>query len=364
MPTRRLPAHPNLEHLKHQAKDLLSAQRSYEPQAFQRLREFHPRTRGRSDDEIAATPLALSDAQLAIAREYGFPSWPKLKAFVENTDARVLDLPAHERIADPTFRRAVDLMDAGDVDGVREHIMGHPAVVLQRVTLFGGNYFQHPTLLEFIAENPTRRGTLPGNAADVARIILDAGGKHDRDAVNSALALVASSSVARHASVKKALLELLCEYGADPNAALLEPLLYGEFDAAETLLARGATMTLTAAAALGRDDDVRELASFTNNEDRRLALALAAQHGHAPSVRALLDAGVDANGFIPVPGHSHATPLHQAALSGNREIVQMLIDAGADPNVRDILYGGQPADWAAYNHFDELAAWLRSSGDI
>ncbi len=362
MPTRRLPAHPNLEHLKHQAKDLLKAQRTHESQALQRLREFHPRMRDRSDDEISATPLSLSDAQLAIAREYGFPSWPKLKTFVEKSDARVLDLPAHERIEDLTFRRAVDLMDAGDVNGLREHIIEHPAVVLQRVTLLGGNYFQHPTLLEFIAENPTRRGTLPVNAADVARVILDAGGRHDRDALNSALALVASSSVARHAGVKNALIELLCEYGADPNAAVLEALLYGEFDAAETLLSHGATMTLTVAAALGRDDDVRQLVSFANNEDRRLALALAAQHGRTASVRALLDAGVDANRFIPVRGHSHATPLHQAALSGNTQIVQILIDAGADPNVRDILYGGQPADWAAYNHFDELAEWLRSQG--
>ena len=31
--------------------------------------------------------LKLSDAQLAIAREYGFPSWPRLKAYVERLAA-------------------------------------------------------------------------------------------------------------------------------------------------------------------------------------------------------------------------------------------------------------------------------------
>ena len=38
----------------------------------------------------------------------------------------------------------------------------------------GGNYFRNPTLLEFIAENPIRRGTLPENIAEVAKVILDA----------------------------------------------------------------------------------------------------------------------------------------------------------------------------------------------
>src|SRR5579872_4504348 len=104
--------------------------------------------RSRSDEEIAATHLSLTDAQLATAREYGFPSWPKLKTFVEHEDARVLDLPAHERIGDAEFRRAVDLMDAGDIDGLRKHVQRHPEVVRRHVTLPGGNYFQHPSLLE------------------------------------------------------------------------------------------------------------------------------------------------------------------------------------------------------------------------
>ena len=49
---RQLPNRPNLRHLKDQAKDLLR------------------------DGEA----VSLSDAQRQIARTYGFPSWPKLKA--------------------------------------------------------------------------------------------------------------------------------------------------------------------------------------------------------------------------------------------------------------------------------------------
>jgi hypothetical protein len=57
--SRRLPARPNLEHLRKQARELLEELR-------------------RKD-----SALRLSDAQHALAREYGFASWPKLKAHVD-----------------------------------------------------------------------------------------------------------------------------------------------------------------------------------------------------------------------------------------------------------------------------------------
>lgn len=57
--SRELPRRPSLDHLKKQAKELLRELRLREPRA------------------------ALTDAQHALAREYGFASWPKLKAHVE-----------------------------------------------------------------------------------------------------------------------------------------------------------------------------------------------------------------------------------------------------------------------------------------
>ena len=293
MPTKRLPPQPNLVHLKHQAADLLEAHRTRVPQALHRLREFHPRMRGRADAAIADANLKLSDAYLAIAHEYGFPSWPKLKAFVEHGNAAVLALPAHERIGDPEFRRAVELVDAGDTEGLRAHLNLHPDLVRRRVTLYGGNYFQTPTLLEFIAENPTRRGTLPPNIADIARVILDAGGRADRSSLDSTLGLAASSRVAREWGVQNALIDILCEYGGDPNVGVLPALLYAEFAAVDRLLTRGAAMTLISAAALGRTDELRRLLSGASDDERRLALALAAdlqeasperQHQRSPGV--------------------------------------------------------------------------------
>ena len=41
-----------------------------------------------------------------------------------------------------------------------------------------------------------------------------------------------------------------------------------------------------------------------------------------------------------------ATALHYAAESGDRDIVQILLDAGADINARDLRFNATPAGWA------------------
>src|SRR5215468_1424465 len=84
MPIKSLPSHPSLEHLKYQARDLLNALNQGNAEAVARTREFHPGFTRMSDDEIRASKLSLADAQLVIAREYGFQSWPKLKHHVES----------------------------------------------------------------------------------------------------------------------------------------------------------------------------------------------------------------------------------------------------------------------------------------
>ena len=83
MPIKSLPSNPSLEHLKYQARDFLNALNQGNAEAVARAREFHPKFTRMSDDETRATKLSLADAQLIIAREYGFDSWPKLKHHVE-----------------------------------------------------------------------------------------------------------------------------------------------------------------------------------------------------------------------------------------------------------------------------------------
>ncbi len=103
-----------LEQQRKLAKDLLRAARAGSRDALARLRAV------RTDAGDAARPLKLADAQLAIAREAGFPSWPKLVASLRERDlqefraavlrrdapgvARLLAAPhVRERVNEPLF---------------------------------------------------------------------------------------------------------------------------------------------------------------------------------------------------------------------------------------------------------------------
>ena len=78
-----LPDRPNLEQYKKQAKDLARECRQREPDALARLHRHHPRFT-HLGSESALRVVALTDAQLVIAREHGFESWPKFAAEIES----------------------------------------------------------------------------------------------------------------------------------------------------------------------------------------------------------------------------------------------------------------------------------------
>lgn len=360
MPVKRLPSNPSLDHLKYQAKDVLKSHAGRSPGAAQRIREFHPRYTAATDTEIFNAALHLADAQLTIAREYGFPNWARLKRHVEKPAlADQLDLPHHERIENAAFRRAVELLDAGDAEGLRAHLTQHPNLVHQRVVFEGGNYFRNPTLLEFVAENPIRHGSLPKNIVEIAMVILKAGAKNDQAALNETLGLVCTGRVPRECHAQIPLINLLCDHGADPNTAIHSAALHGEHEAVGALIERGASIDLPMAAALGRTDDVRQRLPFADSHDRHLALALASQFGHAEIVRVLLDAGEDPNRYNPLGAHSHSTPLHQAAWAGHDEVVRLLVERGARLDMKDILWQATPAGWARHAGKSDIEAYLR-----
>jgi hypothetical protein len=360
MPTRPLPARPSLEHLKAQARDIMRDHAAATPQACQRLREFHPRFAGLSDSEAAATALGWSDALLAIAREYGFASWARLKHRVDSAGG---DLPLIDRISDPAFREAVSLMDDGDAAGLSQHLKAHPGLAASRTVFEGLNYFRNPGLIAFVADNPIRNGGLPPGAVEIARLVLEAGGAKDPAAVDEALGLAASGLSARQSGLQTALIDLFCDYGAKPDGAMLAALGHGEFAAAERLLDRGARLSLPVATGLGRETEAIALMALATAAERHLALALAAQFGRDAVLRRLLEAGEDPDRFNPVGLHAHSTPLHQAALMGRRTTVDILLAFGARRDIRDILWNGTPAGWARHGGHDDVAQILEPIGD-
>lgn len=360
MPVKPLPQNPSLTHLKYQAKDLLKEHEAREPRAAQRIREFHPQFGGATDADIFRARMSLSDAQLTIAREHGFPSWPRLKRHIENpTLADRLDLPHHERIEDPTFRRAVEFLDAGDAAGLRAHLQQYPNLAHEHVLFEGGNYFRNPTLLEFAAENPVRHGKLPENIVEVAKAIVDAG--VEQTSLNETLGLVSTGMVPRQCRVQIALIELLCGHGADPDRALHAAALHGEFEAVEALLKCGGKIDLPIAAALGQTDQSHRLISGADQKQRHLALTLAAMFGHLEIIRMLLEAGEDQDRYNPISAHSHSTPLHQAALAGHANVVQLFVERGARLDIKDTLWQGTPADWARHGGKTEVERYLREA---
>jgi Ankyrin repeats (3 copies) len=266
-------------------------------------------------------------------------------------------IPHHERIANPEFRRAVDLIDAGDVDGLAQLLKQNPGLVRQRVSFEGDGYFQNPSLLEFIAENPVRRGTLPLNIVNVARTILRA--DPEPRAIDDTLALVASGRVARAHNVQTPLIELLFASGTDPNSALQAAALHGEFAAVNELIRLGAKPSLPILVAMGKQNEVLSALPSSTPEERHLALAFAAQYGHAEIARALLDAGEDPNRFNPDGAHSHSTPLHQAAMAGHLNVVKLLVERGAKIDALDRLWKGTPLDWALHCKQLEVEKYLR-----
>src|SRR5262249_51039296 len=115
-----LPPNPNLEFDKKQAKALLKAYQAGDAAALERVRTFHPRLQNVVERSIPADEFKLSDAQLVIAREYDFSSWPRLKHEIETRRAGLNE----------TFGQFVQAVQRGDTAGVRELLVSNPALTV------------------------------------------------------------------------------------------------------------------------------------------------------------------------------------------------------------------------------------------
>jgi ankyrin repeat protein len=262
---------------------------------------------------------------------------------------------------DTPFRDAIAAIDAGDVPRLKQLLAEHPRLVTERLksdsTLTRG-YFANPALLWFVAENPIRNRKLPPNIVEVAQAIIDAGAKLDD--IRYTLGLVASGMVPREMKLQVPLMEMLVRRGGDPTGALEAAIGEHEQEAAAAALRLGAKHTLVSAAAMGELDPLRRLlAENPGEKDKLRALQFAAHYGQIGSVDTLLDAGVDINARLPRV--YEPTALHEAAWFNHRELVEHLLQRGADPTIKDTQFDATPAGWAEHAGHKELADLIRKT---
>jgi hypothetical protein len=84
------------------------------------------------------------------------------------------------------------------------------------------------------------------------------------------------------------------------------------------------------------------------------ALVDAAERGNINGVALLAKLGYDVN--LRRIGQA---ALHLAAYAGNRELCELLLGLGADPNLEDNAFHAPASGWARHAHHDELASWLK-----
>ena len=87
-------------------------------------------------------------------------------------------------------------------------------------------------------------------------------------------------------------------------------------------------------------------------------LHLMAQRNDVAAVKWLLAHGALINGRWSSQG-AEVTPLHLAAARGHAEMVRLLLDAGADPSIRDSMHDGDAIGWAEHFKQPEIVQILK-----
>ena len=367
MPT--LPDNPDPDHLKGMAKTVRDYVRADVPQSIELVREHHPRFGDLTAGTPATAGFKLADAQLTVARMYGFDSWPRLRRHVELV--RSLSRAPHRQ---PTGGDLAD--DAARADEL-----------LRLACLNYGNDHRSrwDAATRMLDAEPTLAGFSMGTAAatgdaEAAAAFL----RTDAEAASrpcgpfdwEPLLYVTYSRIvppgADHVTVARTLLDA----GADPNAGYLWDGLPSPFTALTGVFGRGeqaapphhdelvlARLLLDRGAEANDSQTIYDRGLGDRPSDDTAYLELLYEFGlgrgdGGPWRRALGTAHVD-------PADLTAEVLQHAAEAGLPSRVRLALAHGADPDrrARHPVFGGRtPYEGAVRNGNLEIAELLAAAG--
>ena len=333
-----LPSRPNLEHLKKQAKDLLKAHQSNARDAINRVKVVFP----------LPAPFGLAQAQLVVAREYGFESWTKLKIDLETSRSTRIEkansiagylvagradtafslLEEDPTLASETLAAACAL---GQSQTVQEFLDRDLVKVDNRIAPNGWEPLLYLCYSRALAFDSLRPGLLA-----TAQLLLDRGANPNAFWVTDGFdeaCLYGATGV----NDCPPLAEMLLVAGADPNdgeslyhaAELIAP------DCYELILRYGGRPSKVNNA-IGRlldfekPDWLRMVLNFEKPEDLPAIIPHAMRRGRSTEViKLLVDSGMNLN----IPDQGGLTPYRAATRLGRKDVCNLLADAGANSDL-------------------------------
>jgi ankyrin repeat protein len=341
-----LPERPDLGQLRRRAKELRDAARRGDAAALERLARHHPAAGG--------GPVRLAAAQLVIARELGFPSWPGLVADIE---ASAADRTAAANLVNASvegrMRQAGEIARAdpgiaarslpaasvlGDTAAIRDHLAANPAAAVAIDDERGWPPLLYACYSRWHQADPGRAAGL----AEVARVLLASGASADtNDGGQPRFRSALKGSVEVN---NPAVTEVLLDAGANPDLGqpVAEAAAHPDLRCLRLLLSRGARVagTWAVGAAVFHDDPgaVALLLQALAESGGRAAVTAteelpdAAANASFPVVAALLDAGAD-----PLAGDGDGrSALRLAVRAGREETAERLRALGAVDDGTDV----------------------------